>query len=99
MIKNKSNPSFEKTFFSFQSSNTTNPNTYLKRTNSSTNMLYNMNLFKKKLRDSNYTNNNLTITNFIKIKNNILKYKNTLKARNRMTSFNEMFKSQKKKFI
>ena len=55
-------------------------------------MLYNMNLFKKKLRDSNYTNNNLTITNFIKIKNNILKYKNTLKARNRMTSFNEMFK-------
>ena len=96
MIKNKSNPSFEKTFFSFQSSNTTNPNTYLKRTNSSTNMLYNMNLFKKKLRDSNYTNNNLTITNFIKIKNNILKYKNTLKARNRMTSFNEMFKSQKK---
>ena len=95
MIKNKSNPSFEKTFFSF-SSNTTNPNTYLKRTNSSSNMLYNMNLFKKKLRDSNYTNNNLTITNFIKIKNNILKYKNTLKARNRMTSFNEMFKSQKK---
>ena len=95
MIKNESNPSFEKTFFSF-SSNTTNPNTYLKRTNSSSNMLYNMNLFKKKLRDSNYTNNNLTITNFIKIKNNILKYKNTLKARNRMTSFNEMFKSQKK---
>ena len=96
MIKNKSNPSFEKTCFSFQSSNTTNPNTYLKRTNSSTNMLYNMNLFKKKLRDSNYTNNNLTITNFIKIKNNILKYKNTVKARNGRSSFNEMFKSQKK---
>ncbi len=95
MIKNKSNPSFEKTFFSF-SSNTTNPNTYLKRTNSSSNMLYNMNLFKKKLRDSNYTNNNLTITNFIKIKNNILKYKNTFKARNRISAFNEMFKSQKK---
>ena len=49
MIKNKSNPSFEKTFFSF-SSNTTNPNTYLKKTNSSTNMLYNMNLFKKKIK-------------------------------------------------
>ena len=96
MIKNKSNPSFEKTCFSFQSSNTTNPNTYLKKTNSSTNMLYNMNLFKKKLRDSNYTNNNLTITNFIKIKNNILKYKNTVKARNGRSSFNEMFKSQKK---
>ena len=96
MIKNKSNPSFEKTCFSFQSSNTTNPNTYLKRTNSSSNMLYNMNLFKKKLRDSNYTNNNLTITNFIKIKNNILKYKNTFKARNRISAFNEMFKSQKK---
>ena len=53
-------------------------------------------LFKKKLRDSNYTNNNLTITNFIKIKNNILKYKNTVKARNGRSSFNEMFKSQKK---